>query len=142
MSADGIIGKFTDTYETGFRKPVSETRHLSRINSTINEEEILNKSNSFEDTKLIEDSGSESGTNFVMYRDDASSIRGTILQKGILTESFNERMYNVEDLDRVYEINNSGGYQEIDELNEEVMSSLIDPSVPKPMKITNIAAYV
>lgn len=62
------------------------------INSTINEEENLDQSNTFEDTKLIEDSGSESGNNFVMHHDDASSGRGTILQKGILTDSFNERM--------------------------------------------------
>jgi len=27
-----------------------------------------------------------------MHRDDASSGRGTILQKGMLTDSFNERM--------------------------------------------------
>lgn len=49
------------------------------INTTINEEENLDQSNAFEDTKIIEDSGSESGNNFIMQRDDASSGRGTIL---------------------------------------------------------------
>jgi hypothetical protein len=79
-----------------------------------------------------------------MFRDDASveSGRGTILQKGQLTDSFNERMESIADLERVMDFNNLEGYQEIDRLSEDVMSSLIDPSIPKPMKITNIAAYV
>ena len=51
-------------------------------------------------------------------------------------------MESIADLERVMDYNNSEGYQEIDGLSEDVMSSLIDPSIPKPMKITNIAAYV
>ena len=50
-------------------------------------------------------------------------------------------MESISDLERVIDFNNLGGYQEIDGLSEDVVSSLIDPSVPKPMKITNIAAY-
>jgi hypothetical protein len=51
-------------------------------------------------------------------------------------------MESIADLERVIDFNNLEGYQEIDGLSEDVVSSLIDPSIPKPMKITNIAAYV
>ena len=112
------------------------------INSTINEEQSLDQSNALEETKQIEDASSGSENNFVMFRDEASSGRGTILQKGILTDSFNERMESILDVNKEMDFNNYGVYQEIDELSEDVVSSLIDPTVPKPMKITNIAAYV
>lgn len=80
-----------------------------------------------------------------MHREDtfSSSGRGTILQKGMLTDSFHsENMESVVNLERVMDFNNLGGYLEIDELTEDVVSSLIDPNVPKPIKITNISAYV
>ena len=112
------------------------------INSTINEEQSLDQSNALEETKQIEDASSGSENNFVMFRDEASSGRGTILQKGIMTDSFNERMESILDVNKEMDFNNYGVYQEIDELSEDVVSSLIDPTVPKPMKITNIAAYV
>ena len=60
----------------------------------------------------------------------------------MLTDSFNERMESIGDIDRILNFNNQGEYQEIDELSEDVVSSLIDPRFPKPMKITNIAAFV
>jgi hypothetical protein len=51
-------------------------------------------------------------------------------------------MESIGDIDRILNFNNQGEYQEIDELSEDVVSSLIDPRFPKPMKITNIAAFV